>query len=645
MYAQCGARVTATRSTAAQVGNVVTPGTNNPAQCGALVPVSRAAALGYLANTRYNGLSVWAYIGGAWEELLGIRGVVEWSNGTLDKADAYARFTLADDRVARFGASTISAGGIPIAIYVSCYSASGGAEWREWCGVTQASSNTENLLPAAQIQCEGWQTVLERQKGAAQAEPGSTRGDLILSALSGIGFSASGLLIPDGKTLTIPVDLAKTTPAELLRKVGEMEKFHWRCISDGTIEILPDSYLLGPPTIALDDDAIYTLTEQLPNRPPTSWTLTGVTPSPRSEAGRNTVRATNPDAPAGSEPVVTVTYDGDVEVYRCIEEPGVRKTERWRTWVKNVLGQMTGQLEAERTLVTEWFSPECGVNHGVAWSDGRYRLEASPGVFRPVREVYTTLTWLGCYLVGQTTTVKAYYGPLDSYGYTRADCLRWNGEYRTPTDTFTEIGREEITWYINDTGVTQRIASYAWADNGYFTRSDPPDPDITIPTESYKLVNVSVLSSTAVQGAGDATQTSQGAGGGATSQQGGELVKVPSASPTRPQQTIVPAQITYEVTGTGYLPWSTQEVCDLAQDTEDLLNIARRRASIELGTREPLTMPGVKGYMAGEPLSITAAERTLDKAGAYAESVVHRFNLQTGEWTMTVVPLIPMRTP
>lgn len=601
----------------------------------------RSLALGYLSRMRRNRYSIVFLLGGVAYEVEGLQGDIVLS-GTLDDLAPSLRFTVSDARVARFAAGSWAGGGIPVRLFVRCLSVDGGTTHLAFEGVTRATTNDQQISPRATFTAEARSGIWERLKGSASVRYPSTRDAAITAWASSVSADTTGMVLPTMARLTLPLDLTAVTGADLLRRFGEMEGFHFRARVDGTVEILGAGYTSGAPRVTFSVFNTFSATpETPPSSPPTSWTLTCQTPeNPQHE--RRTVRLTDP---ASGGPQVTARYDEwDAEVYRCVDS-GDFKVEIWSTWVQ--LGSVTtDRLLARRTLVTMRTAPECAVAYpgAVEWSDRKYRRGAEPGTMIPAFDVNETLTWGNCSLLSQLTTVHGYYAAKGGAGLSRTERLYWDGSYRIPIATWQMIARETATWSESSGATVKKVVSEAWVEDDSYTDTYGGADPLEIPVEHFVVANVASVALAKRPGASEYTQSSiAGNLAGAMQTVSGAMPGAPASQPGRTQRIVVPAQLCYEIDSSGYPDNPVEATIVGAQGTGDLINVVRRRASVAHGTLYRLRFPGIAGLREGDPVHLLFADRALDE-DAYLlalQSTYCTYSTDTGAWTMEATALVP----
>lgn len=669
-------RVTATRGTAAQIaGDVEMQGSGGVAVTGS-VTVDRQALDAFLAFPQHVGVSVWMAPGGVWERLEGLIGPVEWGED-LDSVASWASFAVSDSRAPHFAASSLTAGGIDVRIYVQARSADGAGSWLVFCGVTEGGRATDAIGPEVSFRCVSRTAMWGRQRGsiASSAHGGRTRGELLSAACAAAGVGTAGMTIPDGATMRRPWEAVSVTMGDLLGRIALVEGWRYRPLPDGTIEILPDGHTAGPARHTFSTENVYSFAEEPPERPVTRWTLTGAKLDARSAAPDEPwVDSTTAPGSAG-EPTVTVSVRmlGAAEVYRQVDEvlngKLVRRTQITSTWVMTSvpsgLGYAqvpTSRLSTRETVVSEWYSAKTSsdAGWGVLCPDGVYR-ESLTETFRPVTRVMETLTWQysdpvpqqaqQCYLQSKTTEVWRYYAPLDSDPtYTRAETTWIDAsgvtEYRNPIEIYRLVSYELAEYSSSDAATALRIELQSWAVTGQRTRSDPPDPDLTVPVETCTLTNVVTNGAVRISPSQFQQSSSGATGGGTASVQTGPLPRPPSASASSPQYRTEPMQVVIAVGSSGYAARFEASTISDAESKEELKRIGRRwveEGRDGFGTRYAIAHPGLPSLAVGDPVAITNSTYSLSAAAGFVERISRSLDPASGGYDQTTVVVVPWR--
>lgn len=663
MPAYIRGRVTVARAAGAYFGGDVSLRGDDGAYVSGWVSLGTALSDSCAAATRHVGCTVSLSIGGAWVPLDGVTGVVSWGR-SLDVVADWARFSLADSRVARYHASSIAAGGMPVRIDLRVRSTSGDATVLAFLGTTVASSNAEPLRPVASMRAEGLATAWGRRGRRASvtrpAAQGMSRGAVLAAWATAAGLSTDGMVIPAGGRVSKAIDLVSLTGQDLLARYGLVEGWHFRPRTDGTIEILEAGYTDGGSRYDFTASNYYSLAERLPDRPATYYTLTGAQLDEEKLAQRRTVTRNGATASGGSVEV-TIQYEGAAEVYRTWRtDAGTlreRKYEVTTEWNRDAEGRPTGQMSARHTVVSGWLNPEVALVDGTICYDGKYHLACSWtwGVMQTIDEA---LTWGDCYLEVKVTTAKRYYAPLGLSSNGAANCLRQDGSYRSvaagqTADALIETSKEVVEYQADDSTTVKRVEVWGWGLDGEETDAGPPA--VTVPVESYRVVQL-LAGAAARNYAGGYTASAAGANGGVTSQaQSGALPRPPAARANEPQHRLDPMQLTFEVSGSGYPYAELDATIAEAQTMAELRMAAEVIAAVQLGTRYAVEHPGVAGLEPGDPVTLTATlkrdsltgdeerVRALDAVAGYVDDIEWSYDTASGAFDARTEVLVPWR--
>lgn len=663
MTAAIRGRVTLARAEGAHFGGAVTLRGNDGISFGGTVTLGTALSDSCAAATRHVGCVVSLAIGGMWVPVTGVMGVVSWGR-SLDTVADWARLSLADSRVARNHVSSLAAGGALVRIDLQVRTASGDATVLGFVGLTVASSNAGALTPVATIRAEGlataWGRVGRRASVARPAASNIPRGDVISAWAGAAGLSTDGMVIPAGQRVWKAIDITSVTGLDLLTRYALVEDWHFRPRTDGKIEILEAGYTGGASRFDFAPENYYALSEVLPDRPATYYTLTGAQLDEDSLGGRRIV-SRNGTTAGGAAIEVTIEYEGSAEVYRTwrtgIGTLDERRHEVTTTWNRDAEGRPTGQMATRKTIVTGRVNPEAPLSTGTPCFDGKYHASCS-WTIGTVGTVDEVLTWGDCYLQRKVTTATRYYAPLGLRGNLAADCLRQDGSYRSVTfgqtaDVLMETSREVVDYEADDSTTVKRIEVWGWGISGDDSEAGPPV--VTVPLETYRVVQL--LAGVAARDyAGGYLAGASGANGGTTAQQHiGSVPRPPAASATEPQHRLNPLQLTFEIEGSGYPYRELNATIAEAQSLAELATAAEVIAASQLGTRYTVEHPGVAGLEPGDPVTLTATPkrdsatageervRELDDTAAYVESVEWTYDTASGAFDQRSTVLVPWR--
>ena len=654
---QLSGRVLVARTATPALSGTVDIPAEPAASFGGTVSISRAMQIACSGRTRHVRVLVYIGVNGAWTLLDGLTGRVEWGQ-TLDVVSDWARFTVADQRACRWHASSLAAGGVPVRIDLRVRTNEADSTQTVFVGRTLSGSNADALRPKATFRCEGlaaaWGKRGRHASVSRGARSGYRRGDALKAWAAAAGLPTVGMVIPDGGRCVKAIDLVSETGQSLLERFALVEGWHFRPRTDGTIEILDRDYVNGAARFAFTPTTYDSLGETLPDRPITYWTLTG-TQIDESRLGQRSTVTANASTPAGSASV-SVTYEGDVEVYRTWTE-GIgrgqlqeRKHEVFTEWNRTADNLPTGQMKSRRHLVWGWVNPECAVALGTLCWDGKYHLTQSWS-WRIVQEIVETLTWGDCTIERKTTTTKRYYASLGFRSNPPANCLRQDGTYRSvdagqTEDALIEVGKEIADYKTDGSETAKRVEIWGWVPDGYESAVGPPPADTA--KERYWIANVLV-------GAAAASHAGVRAANGGALSSSSAGAQVPRANGTEPQHKTDPIQLTYEISGSGFPYAEGSATVAEAQSVPELQVAAEMIAESQLGTRYPLDHAGLVWLQVGDPVTVTGissrdaatgtvtAVRNLAARAGYVESMDLSVDTASGAFDGKTTVLVPWR--
>ncbi len=589
--ARLSGRIRIPRAVTPALSGTITVRADPAASFGGTVLVSRALARACLAPERHVGCAVYLGLGGVWTRADTARGTVEWGRGRNTTED-WARFTLVDSRCARFHASSIAAGGVPVLIQMRLRTNEVDVTETVFSGETVPTSNADALRPAGTFTAKGlssaWGKRGRRGTVRSGALAGHRRGDLVRSWAAAAGLETTGMVIPDGGEIAKRAELISLSGAELLARFRLVEGWQYRPAVSGAIEVLEAGYSDGPSRFDFGPETYAAFTELLPDNPATFYTLTG------AQLERPTRRTATVNA---GETMVSVTFEGAAEVFRTWRH-GSGLSEKLHEvtteYNRTADGLITGQMRSRKHVVTGWVNPETAVAVGVLCADGKYH-PTPDWVWQVEGITDEALTWDGCELREKTTTIKRWYAPLGFRTHVPSDCLRVNGEYRYgasgSADELVEVAKEIATYG----GGSENIIVFGWVVYGLETVVGA-----TAPAEAYQLVNA--LGHT-ITGAVSPVSQMIGANG-ALLEAPAIASGSPAASPTEPVHQISPMQLTFEVCGTGYPYAETAITVEEAQSMEELQTAADVLTET-LGPRYLVDHWGLLGLDVADPCTLT----------------------------------------
>lgn len=643
------------RATTARLTGTVTLEAEPVASVTGTVTLSRAMADACLAPERHVRCLVYLGIGGAWVLADGLTGTVEWGRSRNVVTD-WARFTIADSRTARFHASSVAKGGVPVRIDLRVRSHWKDATKTVFVGRTLSSSNEGAMTPTATYRAEGlagaWGKAGRRASVRQGALSGGRRGAVLKAWAQAAGLSTVGMVIPDGGSVPKAVDLVSVTGQALLDEFALVEGWSFRPRTDGTIEILEAGFSAGASRFDFTPETTDSAPlEQLPDRPVTYYTLTGTTIDESKLGQRQTVTA-NAATPSGTAQV-SITYEGDVEVFRTWREGSQLEEKRHEIvteWNRTADGLPTGQMSRRRHVVTGWVNPECAVALGVLCWDGRYHLTQA-WAWQLESEVLEELTWGDCSIERKTTTTRRFYAPLGFRSNPPDDCLRQDGTYRSvepgqTTDALIEVAKEIVDYETDGSETAKRVEVWGWVPDGYENAVGPPSVDTA--KERYWIANVLV----GAQAQGYSGVSSANGGALAAAGQGSGA---PRANATEPQHKTKPMQLTFEVADSGF-PYREASMTIAGAQTLAELQVAAEVLSEEgLGTRYALQHAGIVGLEPADPVTITGAlkrdsetgtaerVRALVAKAARVDDISCSVDVKTGAFDQKTSVLVPWR--
>lgn len=430
------------------------------------------------------------------EDLSRISGVISI---TLDEHGLVetASFTVTDPRCAYFDDASIVVGGLPVSIRCRIVTDLAETDDTVFRGVTEAAPSTGAYVPAATIQCvgEGSDWLSPQACLSVAAFAGYTRLEILQAYAATVGITSDRIVGGETwRTQTQGLDLSGLSPYDLAKRFAEMEDCYLRLVGD-VLHIIPAAEVVGPAAAsvyAFTQANIFSAAEQPPNRPPTKLVLSalGIPEEILTGGTEETTAAlhieTAPDGTRIETRTYTTTVNGvlvsrTVEEWRDVAIPGVTPSDvvfrlwrlvetdtTWGTVTIDGTDLLTGRMDSERTVTTEWFSAPCRSASGYVWSDGTRHLE-NLASWQVTGDQITTYTYdADCALVSKVTNAGGWYsetvasGQAYDDGTQRADnAYLWTApDDVQPYSRLTETSTEERSDALRI--LTTILREYGW---------------------------------------------------------------------------------------------------------------------------------------------------------------------------------------